>query len=193
LRPPLRARVMGVRSAETTTTSSGDLEEIWRPNAKERGRGDGGRGGAGQRKTRGGLLTRTSSRVEDASRVTDRGGATPSRDDGSENRVWVRGGGTRSRPERAAGTHRAAVRAAGGEVRVERRDASGRGAGHDSRACRSGGAARRFVRITTRDCASGKKRALRRFRVFGFWHLDTHLRATRRAVLGARANGYVFG
>jgi hypothetical protein len=46
LRPPLRARVMGVRSAETTTTSSGDLEEIWRPNAKERGRGDGGGGGA---------------------------------------------------------------------------------------------------------------------------------------------------
>lgn len=95
----------------------------------------GGRGGAGQRKTRGGLLTRTSSRVEDASRVTDRGGATPSRDDGSGKQGLGSGGGTRSRPERAAGTHRAAVRAAGGEVRVERRDASGRGAGHDSRAC----------------------------------------------------------
>ena len=63
-----------------------------------------------------------------------------------ENRVWVRVGcaGRDLVVSARVGTHRAAVRAAGGDVRVERRDASGRRVGHDS--CGSGGGeARRFV------------------------------------------------
>jgi hypothetical protein len=77
----------------------------------------GGRGGAGQRKTRGGLLTRTSSRVEDASRVTDRGGATPSRDDGS----GKQGLGSGGRDEISSG-------ARGGDAPSRRASRRGRGA-----------------------------------------------------------------
>ena len=67
-------------------------------------------------------------------------------DDGSGKQGLGSGGmcRTRSRLRARVGTHRAAVRAAGGDVRVERRDASGRRVGHDS--CGSWeGEARRFV------------------------------------------------
>lgn len=67
-------------------------------------------------------------------------------DDGSGKQGLGSGGmcRTRSRLRARVGTHRAAVRAAGGDVCVERRDASGRRVGHDS--CGSWeGEARRFV------------------------------------------------
>ena len=86
-----------------------------------------------------------------------------------ENRVWVRVGcAGRSRLRARVGTHRAAVRAAGGDVRVERRDASGRRVGHDS--CGSWeGEARRFV-TTERIDRQQISNQTRACQVFGCWN-----------------------
>lgn len=98
---------------------------------------------SGRQKPRRGLLTRTSRVSRHLESQTQE---TVARRRFRETGFRFGVDGTRSRLRARVGTHRAAVRAAGGEVCVERRDASGRGAGHDS--CGAWGLAKRGDVVT---------------------------------------------
>lgn len=98
---------------------------------------------SGRQKPRRGLLTRTSRVSRHPESQTQE---TVARRRFRETGFRFGVDGTRSRLRARVGTHRAAVRAAGGEVCVERRDASGRGVGHDS--CGAWGLAKRGDLVT---------------------------------------------